>query len=70
MIQEKREDEFIKLRQGTSSVAEYEERFTKLSRYASELVATERRRIRQFVQGFNVEIQEGLAAKNISHGYS
>nr|XP_027124222.1 uncharacterized protein LOC113740908 [Coffea arabica] len=36
-----------------------------LAWYAPELVATERRRIRQFVQGFNVEIQERLAAAQI-----
>ncbi|XP_027156273.1 uncharacterized protein LOC113757066, partial [Coffea eugenioides] len=58
LIQEKREDEFIKLRQGTSNVAEYEGKFTKLSKYAPELVTNERRRIRRFVQGLNVEIQE------------
>ena len=66
MIQEKREDEFIKLKQGTLSVAEYEGKFTKLSKCAPELVINERRRIRRFVQGFNVEIQEGLAAAQIS----
>ena len=49
LVQEKREDEFIKLRQGTSSVAEYEGKFTKLSKYAPELVTNERRRIRCFV---------------------
>ena len=65
MIQGKREDEFIKLRQGTSSVADYEERFTKVSRFAPELVATERRRIWLFVQGLNVEIQERLVAAQI-----
>ena len=32
LIQEKREDEFIKLRQGTSSVAENEGKFTKFSK--------------------------------------
>ena len=56
MIQGKREDEFIKLRQETFSVADYEERFTKFSRFAPKLVATERRRIWRFVQGLNVEI--------------
>nr|XP_027109206.1 uncharacterized protein LOC113729075 [Coffea arabica] len=65
LIQEKREDDFIKCRQGAVSVAEYEIQFTKLSRYAPELVATEQRRIRRFVQGLNVEIQEGLAAIRI-----
>ncbi|XP_027120450.2 uncharacterized protein [Coffea arabica] len=65
LIQEKREDDFIKCKQGTMSVAEYETQFTKLSRYAPELIATEQRRVRRFVQGLNVEIQEGLAAVRI-----
>ncbi|XP_027155283.1 uncharacterized protein LOC113755477 [Coffea eugenioides] len=65
LIQEKREDDFIKCRQGAMSVGEYEIQFTKLSRYAPELVATEQRRVRRFVQGLNVEIQEGLAAVRI-----
>ncbi|XP_071917067.1 uncharacterized protein [Coffea arabica] len=39
LIQEKRDDEFIKLKQGTLCVAEYEGKFTKLSKYAPELVA-------------------------------
>ena len=65
LVQEKREDDFIKLRQGTLSVAEYETRFTKLSTYAPELVATERKRIRRFIQGLNLEIQDALAAAQI-----
>nr|XP_027109267.1 uncharacterized protein LOC113729140 [Coffea arabica] len=50
---------------GATSVAEYEVQFTKLSRFAPELIATEQRRVRRFVQGLNVEIQEGLAAVRI-----
>ncbi|XP_027118548.2 uncharacterized protein [Coffea arabica] len=63
--QEKREDEFIKLRQGTSSVAEYETQFTQLSKFAPELVVSEQKRIRRFIQGLNVEIQKDLAAAQI-----
>ncbi|XP_027155645.1 uncharacterized protein LOC113756018 [Coffea eugenioides] len=37
IVQERREDEFIRLRQGMSSVAEYETQFTKLSRFAPDL---------------------------------
>ena len=66
IIQEKREDDFIKLKQGLLSVAEYEERFTKLFKFAPELVLTERKRIRRFIQGLNVEIQESLAAAQIT----
>ncbi|XP_027155563.1 uncharacterized protein LOC113755899 [Coffea eugenioides] len=47
------------------SVAEYEVQFTKLSRFAPELIATEQRRVRRFVQGLNVELQESLAAIRI-----
>nr|XP_027090374.1 uncharacterized protein LOC113711405 [Coffea arabica] len=65
LIQEKIEDDFIKCRQGAVSVAEYEIQFMKLSRFAPELVATEQRRVRRFMQGLNVKIQEGLAAVQI-----
>ena len=65
-VQEKREDDFIKFRQGTLSIAEYETQFTKLSKFAPELIATEQRRVRRFVQGLNVEIQEALAAAQIN----
>ncbi|CAH2812880.1 MAG: hypothetical protein CBHOC_5447, partial [uncultured Caballeronia sp.] len=61
MIQEKREEEFIKLKQGTMSVADYEAQFTKLAKFAPDFVATDQRRIRRFVQGLNVEIQAALA---------
>ena len=54
------------MKQGTLSVAEYEGKFTKLSKYAPELVTNERKRIRRFVQRLNVEIQEGLAVAQIS----
>ncbi|XP_027156044.1 uncharacterized protein LOC113756607, partial [Coffea eugenioides] len=65
IVQERREEDFIRLRQGPLSVAEYETQFTKLSRFAPELVLTDRKRIRRFVQGLNVEIQEALAAAQL-----
>ncbi|XP_027155789.1 uncharacterized protein LOC113756225 [Coffea eugenioides] len=65
IVQEMREDDFIRLRQGASSVAEYEIQFTKLSRFAPELVLTEQKRISRFIQGLNVEIQEALAATQL-----
>ncbi|XP_071905704.1 uncharacterized protein [Coffea arabica] len=64
-IQEKKEDEFIKLLQGTSSVAEYEIQFTRLSKFAPKLVVNEQKRLRRFIQGLNVEIQKELAAAQI-----
>nr|XP_027083485.1 uncharacterized protein LOC113705774 [Coffea arabica] len=65
-IQEKREDDFIKLKQGLLSVAEYEKRFTKLSKFVPELVITEHKRIKRFIQELNVKIQEFLAAAQIT----
>ncbi|XP_071905657.1 uncharacterized protein [Coffea arabica] len=65
LVQERREDEFIRLCQGTMSVAEYETQFIKLSRFAPELVLTDQRRIRRFVQDLNVEIQEALATAQL-----
>ncbi|XP_071933750.1 uncharacterized protein [Coffea arabica] len=64
--QVKREDEFIRLRQGTMSVAEYETQFTKLSKFVPQLVITEPKRKRRFIQGLNLEIQEALVAAPIS----
>ena len=40
-VQEKREDDFIKFRQGTLGVSEYETQFTKLFKFAPELIVTE-----------------------------
>ncbi|XP_027172053.1 uncharacterized protein LOC113771683 [Coffea eugenioides] len=66
LVQEKKEDEFIRLRQGTQSVAEYESQFTRLSKFAPELILTEQRRVRRFIQGLNVEIQKDLAVAQIN----
>ena len=49
IVQEKREDVFIRLRQEGLSVCEYEIQFTKLSKFAPELITTEQRRVRRFV---------------------
>ncbi|XP_027071984.1 uncharacterized protein [Coffea arabica] len=66
LVQERREDEFIGLRQETQSVAEYETKFTKLSKFVSELVATERGRVKRFIQGLNLKIQEALAVVQVN----
>ncbi|XP_027150328.1 uncharacterized protein LOC113750566 [Coffea eugenioides] len=65
-IQEKKEDEFIRLRQGTQTIAEYEIQFTRLSKFSPELIVTEQQRIRRFVQGLNVEIQKDLAVAQLN----
>ena len=66
LVQERKEDEFIRLRQGAQTVAEYESQFTRLSKFAPELIMTEQRRIRRFIQGLNVEIQKDLAVAQLN----
>nr|XP_027088676.1 uncharacterized protein LOC113710026 [Coffea arabica] len=66
LIQEKKEDEFIRLRQRAQTVAEYESQFTRFSKFAPELIVTEQRRIRCFVQGLNIEIQKDLAVAQLN----
>ncbi|XP_027071790.1 uncharacterized protein [Coffea arabica] len=66
IVQEKREDDFIRLLPGGLSLSEYETQFTKLSKFAPELIVAEQRSVRRFVQGLNVEIQEALAAAQIN----
>ncbi|XP_071932186.1 uncharacterized protein [Coffea arabica] len=66
LIQEKKEDEFIRLHQGTQTVVEYESQFTRLSKFAPELIMTEQRRRRRFVQGLNVEIQKDLVVAQLN----
>ena len=46
-------------------MSEYETQFTKLSKFTTELVTTEQRRVR-FVQRLNVKIQKALAAAQIT----
>lgn len=45
------EIKFLELKQGDMSVAEYEEKFTELSNYASHHVQDEKRKARWFEQG-------------------
>ena len=47
------------------TVAQYETLFTKLSKYTPELVATDAKRRRRFLQGLNLEIQNALAIMKI-----
>ena len=48
VTREKREEEFIYLKQGIMAVAQYEVAFTKLAKYAPDMVNTEAKRKRRF----------------------
>lgn len=57
-----KKSEFLYLKQGSMSVAEYEHKFNELSRFAPELVATEEDRCRRFEGGLWWEIQVVVTA--------
>ena len=49
--------EFLKLKQGTMTVMDYVARFTKLSRFADDYVATNMAKVRRFDNGLKLSIQ-------------
>ena len=62
VVRERKEEEFISLKQRALTVAEYETQFTKLSKYAPEMVSTDEKRRRRFLQGLNVKRQRSLVS--------
>ena len=65
LVQEKKEEEFINLKQGNMTMVQYEARFTKLSKYALDIVKTEEKRKRRFLQGLTLEIQDALTTAQL-----
>ena len=60
-VHERKRKEFLYLTQDTKSVMEYDKEFTKLSRFARSLVATEKDRVERFVNGLKMSLQKDLA---------
>ena len=52
-LREAKMREFMNLRQGNMSVREYALKFTKLSKYASTIIANPRAKMSQFMSGLN-----------------
>ena len=46
-------------------MGEYEKKFTQLSRYAPEMVNTEEKRRKRFLQGLSIEIQDALVTARV-----
>ncbi|XP_028064207.1 uncharacterized protein LOC114267367 [Camellia sinensis] len=59
-LQEQKASEFLHLRQGTMSVAEYESKFTRLVRFAPYVIPIEARKARKFEVGLDAEIKDRL----------
>ncbi|MQL67746.1 hypothetical protein Taro_000040 [Colocasia esculenta] len=56
-IQDKMEQEFLTLTQGSMMVLEYEARFAELSKYAPHIVVDERRKPKKFVMGLKPSLR-------------
>ncbi|MQL74786.1 hypothetical protein Taro_007151 [Colocasia esculenta] len=61
-IQDKMEQEFLSLTQGSMNVLEYKARFSELSKYAPHIVADERRKAKKFVMGLKPSLRTKLVA--------
>ncbi|TYK01101.1 uncharacterized protein E5676_scaffold264G001280 [Cucumis melo var. makuwa] len=59
---EAKRDEFLGLKQGSLSVAEYERKYIELSRYVDVIVASESNRCRRFERGLCFEIRTPITA--------
>ncbi|MQM06025.1 hypothetical protein Taro_038846 [Colocasia esculenta] len=61
-VQDRMEQEFISLTQGSMTVLEYEARFSELSKYAPHIVTDERRKTKKFVMGLKPSLRTRLVA--------
>ncbi|MQL75467.1 hypothetical protein Taro_007837 [Colocasia esculenta] len=61
-IQDRMEQEFLSLTQGSMTVLEYEARFSKLSKYTPHIVTEERRKTKKFVMGLKPSLRTRLVA--------
>ncbi|MQM02671.1 hypothetical protein Taro_035446 [Colocasia esculenta] len=61
-IQDRMEQEFLSLTQGSMIVLEYEARFVELSKYAPHIVTDERRKAKKFVMGLKPSLRTRLVA--------
>ncbi|MQL92318.1 hypothetical protein Taro_024935, partial [Colocasia esculenta] len=61
-VQDRMEQEFFTLTQGSMSVLEYEARFAELSKYAPHIVADERRKVKKFIMGLKSSLRTRLVA--------
>ncbi|MQL94409.1 hypothetical protein Taro_027064 [Colocasia esculenta] len=61
-IQDRMEQEFLSLTQGSITLLEYEARFAELSKYAPHIVTDERRKAKKFVMGLKPSLKTRLVA--------
>ncbi|MQM00306.1 hypothetical protein Taro_033040 [Colocasia esculenta] len=61
-IQDRMEQEFLSLAQGSMTVLEYEARFSELSKYAPHIVADECKKTKKFMMGLKPSLRTRLVA--------
>ncbi|MQL99076.1 hypothetical protein Taro_031793 [Colocasia esculenta] len=61
-VQDRMEQEFLSLAQGSMTMLEYEAIFSELSKYAPHIVADERRKTKKFVMGLKPSLRTRLMA--------
>ena len=64
-VKDRMKADFLVMRQGSTTVVEYEMRFTELSHYAMEFISTKANRAKRFEQGLRPAIREKLVALKI-----
>ncbi|XP_052177658.1 uncharacterized protein LOC127791720 [Diospyros lotus] len=65
-VRDQKTYEFIELTQGNKTMAQYEEEFTSLARFAPKLVCTEEKKATKFQRGLRVDIRFHLAGAQIT----
>ncbi|XP_056691733.1 uncharacterized protein [Spinacia oleracea] len=65
-LRKQKEDEFLHLQQGTMSVLEYANKFMELSRFAPDLVSTEKSRMNRFERGLHLKYQDRLSTQRFT----
>lgn len=64
-VQEKKEQEFLNLKQGDMSVNEYQAKFNALSRFAPHIVSDEARKVRRFEKGLRSSIRNKMIPQRL-----
>ncbi|KAA0041130.1 DNA/RNA polymerases superfamily protein [Cucumis melo var. makuwa] len=63
---EAKRDEFLRLKQGSVSMSEYESKYTELSRYADVIVAFESDKCRRFERGLCFEVAQSITEEKLA----
>ena len=64
-FRDKQAENFDELVQGSMGVAQYEAKFTELSRFAPHLVTTEALRVKKFCKGLNFKIRQRMTTSQV-----